>query len=115
MKRWSTDFSRIRLYQGFYSPELFARLRQTELFPPVSICLIDVELYELCIPVLDFVRDYLVPGSILIFDDYNQIGENNNAGERRALLEFEQRHPTFRKEHLFGYGWEGVAFRIVSV
>lgn len=115
LERWNTDFSRIRLHRGFFSPELFARLRQSETFAPVSICLIDADLYELCVPVLDFIRDYLVPGSILVFDDYNQIGENDDAGERRALLEFERRNPTFQKEHLFDYGFEGAVFRVMSV
>ena len=113
--KWKTDFSRIKLYKGFYSRGLFERLLQHEEFPPISICLIDVDLYESCVPVLDFIKDYLVAGSILLFDDYNQLGADNNSGERRALIEFEQRNPGFRKEHLFDYGWEGVAFRVLSV
>jgi hypothetical protein len=115
LTRWRTDFSRIRLHRGFYAPELFRELVRTETFAPVSICLIDVDLYESCVPVLDFLRDRLVPGSILLFDDYNQMGDDDGAGERRALIEFEGRHPTFRKQHLFDYGWEGVAFRVEAV
>jgi len=115
LAKWKTDASRISLYRGFYSRELFEKLRKEASFPPVSICLVDVDLYESCIPVLDFIKDYLVPGSILLFDDYNQLGEDNTAGERRALIEFERRNPGFRKEHLFDYGWEGVAFRVLSI
>lgn len=113
--RWKTDLSRIRLHKGFYSDELFGRVRQSEELPPISICLIDVDLYESCVPVLNFIHDRLVAGSILLFDDYNQLGEDNRSGERRALLEFEARNPSFRKEHLFNYGWEGVAFRVLSL
>jgi hypothetical protein len=105
----------MRLYKGFYSKHLFDQLREKEQFPPVSICLIDADLYESCIPVLEFIKEYLVEGSILLFDDYNQIGENDNAGERRALIEFEKRNPGFKKDYLFNYGWEGVAFRVVSL
>ena len=90
-------------------------MRQTEQFPPISICLIDVDLYDSCVPVLEFIKDYLVEGSILLFDDYNQMGEDDDSGERRALIEFEERHPEFKKEHLFDYGWEGVAFRVASL
>lgn len=115
LERHKADFTKIKLYKGFYSNHLFDYLRQKEQFPPVSICLIDVDLYESCIPVLDFIKEYLVEGSILLFDDYNQLGEDDNSGERRALLEFEQRNPGFKKEHLFDYGWEGVAFRVVSL
>jgi hypothetical protein len=65
--------------------------------------------------VLEFVKEYLVEGTILLFDDYNQMGQDDNSGERRALLEFESRNPGFKKEYLWDYGWEGVAFRVVSL
>jgi len=115
LHRYKADLTRMRLYKGFYSEELFDQLREKEQFPPISICLIDADLYESCVPVLEFIKEYLVEGSILLFDDYNQIGENDNAGERRALIEFEKRNPGFKKEYLFNYGWEGVAFRVVSL
>jgi hypothetical protein len=112
IKRHDGDFSRIKLYKGFYSSEFFEKLRQSESFPRISICLIDVDLYNSCIPVLEFIKDLLVEGSILLLDDYNQFGEDNNSGERKAIIEFEGKHPGFKKEHLFDYGREGVAFRV---
>ena len=115
LRKWKIDESRIKLFKGFFSDELFRQLRAHEDFLPISICLIDVDLYVSCVPVLEFVKDYLVEGSILLFDDYNHFGKDHECGERRALSEFEARHPTFRKEHLFDYGWEGVAFRVSSV
>ena len=115
LRRYKADFSRIRLYKGFYSDRFFDQLRKKEQFPPVSICLIDVDLYNSCVPVLEFIKEYLVEGSILLFDDYNQMGKDDNSGERRALIEFETRNPAFEKEYLFDYGWEGVAFRVVSL
>jgi hypothetical protein len=115
LRQWKTDFSRIALYKGFYSDEFFAQLRAKESFPKVSICLIDADLYESCVPVLEFIKPNLVEGSILLFDDYNQLGQDDQAGERRALIEFENCYPTFKKEHLFDYGWEGAAFRVVAV
>jgi hypothetical protein len=118
LKKWKADLSRISLHKGFYSNALFERFRESEEFLPISICLIDVDLYESCVPVLDFIKDFLVEGSILLFDDYNQFGEvgqDNSSGERKALSEFERKNPGFRKEHLFDYGLEGVAFRVLSV
>jgi hypothetical protein len=82
---------------------------------PISIALIDVDLYESTVPVLDFMGPYLVPGSLILFDDFNQFGPDNSSGERRALLEFKERYPTLILEHLFDYGREGVAFRVLSV
>lgn len=117
LQTYKADLTKMQLYKGFYSEDFFHQLREKEQFLPVSICLIDVDLYESCVPVLEFIKEYLVEGSILLFDDYNQLREaqDDNSGERRALIEFEKRNPGFKKEHLFNYGWEGVAFRVVSL
>lgn len=115
LKKYGADFSRIKLYRGFFSNELFSKLRQSETFPPICICLIDVDLYNSCVPVLEFIKPLLVIGSIILFDDYNQFGVDNSAGERRALIEFEQVNIGFQKEHLFNYGWHGAAFRVIAL
>jgi O-methyltransferase len=113
LKRHGTDFSRVKLYKGFFSKQLFESLRQTEVFSPCAIGVIDCDLYESTVEVLDFIKDYLVPGSILIFDDYADIDDTH--GEKRAFLEFEQKNPKFQKEHLFDYGGHGTAFRVIAV
>ena len=115
LRRWNTDMTRVQLFKGYYSTELFQRFAAQQKFPPISICLIDADLYNSCVPVLEFIKDRLVVGSILLFDDYNQIGEDDNSGERLALREFEQRYPNFQKEYLFNYGWEGIAFRVTQL
>lgn len=115
LERWGADPARYSLYQGFYSDELFARFDAAEEFLPVSIALIDVDLYESCVPVLEFLRPLVTVGSILLFDDYNQAGANDDAGERRALREFLERHPAITLQHLFDYGWEGTAYRVTTV
>jgi Macrocin-O-methyltransferase (TylF) len=115
LSRWKTDFSRIKLHKGFFSKPLFDQLRQNEEFPPISICVIDVDLYQSSVPVLDFVQPYLVVGSIMLFDDFDLAGEDDSKGERRALIEFESRNTRFRKKHLFNYGWEGAAFEVLAI
>jgi Macrocin-O-methyltransferase (TylF) len=115
LKKYGADLERIGLYKGFFEPAHFARLARGETFSPVSIALIDVDLYESSGPVLDFIAPYLVGGSILIFDDYNQFGVDDQSGERRALLEFGVRYPEIGLEHLWDYGREGSAFRVLSV
>ena len=103
------------MYKGFFSKEYFDELKRKEDFEPVSICVIDSDIYESCVSVLDFIKDYLVIGSILLFDDYNVFEKDDNHGERRALKEFEQKNPTFCKQHIFDFGWHGVAFKVTNV
>ena len=86
LRRWKADFNRISLYKGFFSDALFAELCGRETFPKASIVLIDVDLYESCVPVLTFLKDLNVPGTILPFDDRNQLGADDAADKRRAQL-----------------------------
>lgn len=115
LKSNGTDLSKIKLFKGFFSKEYFDELKRKEHFKPVAICVIDSDIYESCVFVLDFIKDYLVTGSVLLFDDYNAFGKDDHHGERRALWEFEQSNPSFRKEHLFDFGWHGVAFKIINI
>lgn len=112
LKELGVDFTKAKLFKGFYSKELFSKLQKNNTFLPISICTVDVDIYESCVEVLDFIKDYLVAGSIILFDDYNCFFEDDNHGERRALREFEQKNPKFKKEHLFDFGWHGAAFRV---
>ena len=58
---------------------------------------------------------HIVPGSILLFDDFNAFDKDDNHGERRALKEFEIANPKFIKKHLYDFGWHGTAFMVESV
>jgi len=107
--------SRVSLYKGYFSQQLWDKLNKTEKFLPVSICVIDADIYESCVEVLNFIKDYLVKGSILIFDDFNVFDKNEKHGERRALKEFLQRYPGVKLSRLFDYGENGAAFNVVSI
>lgn len=107
--------SNFKLFKGFFSKEHFDQLKKKENFKKVAICVIDSDIYESCVPVLDFIKEYLVPGSILLFDDYNAFNKDDSHGERRALREFEMQNPSFKKEYLFDFGWHGAAFKVISV
>jgi hypothetical protein len=115
LKENGTDFTRVHIYKGFFSKELFSDLEEKENFLPVSICVIDSDMYESCVEVLNFIKKYLVPGSILLFDDFNAFNKDDNHGERRALKEFEIANPKFVKKHLFDFGHYGVAFIVESI
>ena len=88
LTEFTTDWSRVKLFRGFYSDELFEQLAQCERFLPVSIAVIDVDIYESCVPVLNFLEPFLQQDSILIFDDYNDMRRSDQHGERKALKEF---------------------------
>jgi hypothetical protein len=111
LTRFGADWKRLQLFKGFYSAALFAKLSETERFPPVAIAVIDVDIYESCVTVLEFLKPRLQAGSLLVFDDYNDMDGSDVHGERKALAEFKARTDV-ELELLFEQGRECAAFRV---
>lgn len=107
--------NKLNLFKGFYSDELFKKLSRENKFLPISICVIDVDIYESTVPVLEFIKDHLVVGSIILFDDFNCFLESDEHGERKALIEFKKKYPNFEFKHLFGFGWHGEVFEVTKI
>ena len=111
----NVDWNRIRLFKGFYSNEYFTGLKKQNNLKKASIVVIDVDIYESCVPVLEFIKDYLVKGSILLFDDYNLFNNSNEHGERRAFLEFKEKYQNYKFKKLFDFGYGGRAFEVIKI
>jgi len=80
--------NRLRTVKGFYEDSLTTALRD-ELAPlKAAVVYIDCDLYASTIPVLRFIRDFLQPGTVLIFDDWFLFYGDPERGERRAFKEF---------------------------
>jgi hypothetical protein len=93
---------RLMTVKGFYdrslTPELRARLAPTK----AAVIYIDCDLYESTVPILSFVRDFLQPGTVIVFDDWNCFVADPERGERRAFAEFRAANPTLHFEPWIG-------------
>ncbi|MDC0308926.1 TylF/MycF family methyltransferase [bacterium] len=93
------------IVQGFYcdslTPELQARM------PKAGVIHIDVDLYSSTVDVLRFLKPLLVPGSLLVFDDWYAFPGGGLMGERRALTEFLEANPGFAVEPWKAYSTFG--------
>jgi O-methyltransferase len=112
LRDYNADLSRISLFEGFFSDELFGSFTKKVNFRTAALVLIDCDLYASTVPVLRFVADHLADGAIVLFDDYNCFKAADDRGQRRALREFLTEHPTLRFNPLRGFGWHGQGFRI---
>ena len=110
LRSFNADFSRFSLHEGFFSNELFASLARTVSFRPAGLVLIDCDLYSSTVPVLRFLYEHLVDGTIVLFDDYNCFHRADDRGQRRALAEFLREHPDVRAVPLRAFGWHGQGF-----
>jgi hypothetical protein len=91
---------RLRTIKGFYdrslTPALAAQLQPKK----AAVVYVDCDLYESAIPVLRFVRDFLKPGTVVVFDDWDCFMADPERGERRAWAEFLAANPTLRFEEI---------------
>jgi len=87
------------LHEGWFSHEWFSELQVQRGFPPAGVVVVDCDLYESTVPVLEFVYPLFRVGTVILLDDWtDQPGD----GERRAWLEFIQRHPFEYDEYNYG-------------
>ena len=63
--------NRVKIIPGWYSEVLNENTKKKLQIKKAAIVYVDCDLYESTVPVLDFITDYPVDGSILIFDDWN--------------------------------------------
>ena len=76
--------------KGFYDDSLTPELKQRLLPTKAAVVYIDCDLYASTVPVLNFVKDFLQAGTIIVFDDWNCFHGDPDKGERRAFREFRE-------------------------
>ena len=80
------------LVGGFYEESLNEALHQRLSGRKAAIVYVDCDLYTSTVQVLNFIRRYLVNGSIVCFDDFFHYKGARDQGEQKALSEFLQAH-----------------------
>lgn len=92
---------RLVTIQGFYditlTPELSARLLPRR----ATIIYIDCDLYKSTVPILDFIPEFLQPGAIIAFDDWNCFLANPERGQRLAWSKFRHANPALHFEPFY--------------
>lgn len=79
------------LIEGFYNESLNDVAHRRLLGRKAAIIYIDCDLYDSTIQVLNFIRGYVVNGSIVCFDDFYNYKGDPAQGEQKALAELMQR------------------------
>lgn len=101
-KRHGIPVRKYRTVKGFYADTLTHELA-AELAPlRAAVVYIDCDLYASTVPVLNFVKDFLQPGTVIIFDDWFLYFGDPNRGERRAFREFRAANPRLHFEPFLG-------------
>jgi len=111
ISRAGVDLSEVHIIQGLFSSTLNPGVKKTYLMSKASIVHVDCDLYESTLDVLEFIRDLLVDGSVIIFDDWFGFKGNPSYGEQRAFREWSEKYGVLSSE-LSRFNGQSVAFII---
>lgn len=87
--RAGVDLERVRVVEGLYDETLTAETKRRHDLRRAAVVHVDCDLYSSAVRVLDFVEDLVVPGTVLLFDDWHSFGaRSEEMGEARAFKEW---------------------------
>ncbi len=112
LARAAADASRVRVVEGWFQDTLTAQMAAQHSLQTVSLAFIDCDLYESCVPVLDFLTDKLRQGSVLLFDDWLNFRGSPDRGVQRATRQWLQRNPQLFLTPWFSFCHHGQAFSV---
>ncbi len=95
---------RLTTIKGFYDESLGEETRRRLAGRKAAVVYVDCDLYRSTVPVLAFCKDFLQPGTIIVFDDWNCFRADPDKGERRAWAEFRAANPDLHFEEFYATG-----------
>ncbi len=103
---------KVKIVPGWFNETLNDKIKKSLPLKMASIVWIDCDLYESTVPVLDFIKDYIVDGTLLVFDDWYLFRGNPRRGEQLAFSEWLKKNPQFSASEFHKYSWHGNSFII---
>ena len=77
--------------------------------------MIDCDLKEPTVLALNFIKDILQKGTIILFDDYIFYKGDLEKGEYAAFEEFKSQNPNIKFRSAFEYGYGSKAFIVSNI
>ena len=106
----NAPLERYNFIEGFYDqslsdPALLSKMGDSR----ASFVHIDCDLYSSAVPVLKFIENRIVDGSIVMFDDWFCYRGRPDRGVARAFNEWKE-SASYTFTEYFKYSWSGIAF-----
>jgi hypothetical protein len=112
--RHRVDMRRVQTVKGWFDVTLSSANAPLLGVGKIAVAWIDCDLYESTVPVLRFLTPHLVPGCVIVFDDWRSYRNHPDFGEQRACREWLAANPEIRLQELFSFGWNGIAFTVTN-
>jgi len=110
IERRNVDMDRVTITPGWFCDVLNDETKHKLGIKTASIVMIDCDLYESTVDVLNFITNYLVDGTILIFDDWFCYKGNPEKGEQKATKEWLEQNPEVKLIDYYNFGCHGKSF-----
>ena len=91
--RGGVPMDRLVTVSGFYHDTLTPATKKRLGLTAAAMVMVDCDLYESTLPVLDFITDLVVQGTIVVFHDWFRFRGRPDHGEQRACREWLARNP----------------------
>jgi len=114
LSRNNIDINKVKIIEGWYNDTLNKTTKKKLGIKEAAIIMIDCDLYASTVPVLDFITDYLVAGTIIIFDEWFAFKGDPNKGEQRAVNEWLKKNPNIKLIEYKKYGCAGISFIVTK-
>jgi O-methyltransferase len=93
LKNNNVDMTKLRTVEGWYKDTCVPSTKESLGIESASICWIDCDIYQSTAEVLSFLKDLIVDGTILVFDDWFCFRGSPYRGQQRAFREFREQMP----------------------
>lgn len=110
IKSAGVDLGRVATVKGWYDQVLNDDTKKKLSLKTAAVVLIDVDLYESAVSVLDFLTDYVVDGTVLMFDDWFCFRGSAERGEQKAFREWLLKNPNITASEYHRYNWKSNSF-----
>ncbi|MBS3066966.1 hypothetical protein J4205_04010 [Candidatus Pacearchaeota archaeon] len=110
LKKSKVDLRKVHLVKGWFEKSLNEKTRNSLKLKKAAIIYIDCDLYESTVPILNFIKQFLQEGTVIIFDDWFCFRGDPNRGEKRAFKEWLKNNPGLMAIEFIRFGWGGNSF-----
>lgn len=107
------EYDNFKLYKGTFQ-ETKEILHNNLKNRKVSIVNLDCDIYASTIQALEIIENYLIIGSVIMFDDFNAFNADNKKGQRRAFGEFLSKSK-FTVDEFSTYFYSGKSFVVTGI
>jgi O-methyltransferase len=114
LERRGMDWSRAELVAGFFDDSLTDELKRRLPLRPAAVALFDCDLYSSTRAALRWLGELVVPGTVLLFDDWSVLGGSAEEGQPLAFAEFLREQPHLQASELGTFAHHGKTFVLAA-